>query len=179
MAFDLGGILQKYIGGTSAPNPNETVDHFHQVAQSASPDAISQGLAAAFRSDATPPFGQMAGQLFGQANPNQQAGMLNQLLGGMGPSVLASLMGGAGGGALGGLLGRLSPGGTAAPITPEQASQFTPEQVNQIATHAEQHSPGIVDKMSEFYAQHTGLVKTLGGAVLAIALAKMANNQSS
>ena len=61
MAFDLGGILQKYIGGTSAPNPNETVDHFHQVAQSASPDAISQGLAAAFRSDATPPFGQMAG----------------------------------------------------------------------------------------------------------------------
>lgn len=175
MAFDLGGLLQKYMGGNASSDPNEAVDHFHQVAQSASPDDISQGLAAAFRSDATPPFGQMAGQLFGQANPNQQAGMLNQLLGGMGPSVLASLAGGAGGGALGGMLGQLSRGGTPAPITPDQASQFTPEQVQVIANHAEQHNPGIVDKMSDFYAQHTGLVKTLGGAVLAVALAKMAN----
>ena len=105
--------------------------------------------------------------------------MLNQLLGGMGPSVLASLTGGAGGGALGGLMAKLSLGGTPASITPEQASQFTPEQVQQIATHAEQHNPSIVDKMSDFYAQHAGLVKTLGGAVLAIALAKMAHNQST
>jgi len=177
VAFDLSGLLQKYMGGNMAPNPNEAVDHFHEVAQSASPDAISAGLAEAFRSDATPPFGQMAGQLFGQANAEQRAGMLNQLLGGMAPSVLASLAGRAGGATLGGLLGQLSPGGTPASITPAQASQFTPEQVREIATHAEQHNPSVVDKMSDFYAQHTGLVKTLGGAVLAVALAKMANNR--
>jgi hypothetical protein len=29
--------------------------------------------------------------------------------------------------------------------------------------------------MSDFYAQHSGLVKTLGGAALTIALAKMAD----
>ena len=45
-----------------------------------------------------------------------------------------------------------------------------------IATHAEQHSPGIIDKMSGFYAQHPGLIKTLGGAALTIALAKMAES---
>jgi hypothetical protein len=128
-----------------------------------------------FHSDQTPPFAQMAGQLFGQADPNQRAGMLNQMSGGMGPSVLASLMAGAGGGALGGILGQLTQGGSVhAAITPDKASNLTPEQLEVIAGHAEQHSPGIIDKMSNFYADHPGLVKTLGSAALAIALAKMA-----
>ena len=60
-----------------------------------------------------------------------------------------------------------------------QASQLTPGQVQAIATHAEQHSPGIIDKMSGFYAQHPGLVKTLGSAPLSIALAKMAQSHQS
>jgi hypothetical protein len=174
MGFDLGSLLSQFTSsGTTANAP----DHFQQVAQSASPDLLSQGLSAMFHSGQTPPFGQMAGQLFSQANPNQQAGMLNQLLSGMGPSVLASLMGGAGGGALSGILGQLTQGGRApAAITPEQASTLTPEQVQQVASHAEQHSPGIIDKMSGFYAQHPGLIKTLGAAALTIALAKMAES---
>ena len=174
MGFDLGSLLSKFVAsGTPANAP----DHFQQVAQSASPDLLSQGLSAMFHSDQTPPFGQMAGQLFGQANPNQQAGMLNQLLSSMGPAVLASLASGAGGGALGGIIGQLTQGGTApAAITPAQASQLTPEQVQVIASHAEQHSPGIIDKMSGFYAEHPGLIKTLGGAALTIALAKMAES---
>ena len=175
MGFDLGSLLSQFVGGKTVAN---TPDHFEQAAQNAPPDLLSQGLSAMFRSDQTPPFGQMAGQLFGQANPNQQAGMLNQLLAGMGPSVLASLVGGAGGGALSGILGKLTQGGGApAAITPAQASALTPAQVQEIAAHAEQHSPGIVDKMSGFYAEHPGLVKTLGGAALAIALAKMAESQ--
>ena len=177
MGFDLGSLLSQFTGGGAAAN---ATDHFDKVAQSASPDLLSQGLAAMFHSDQTPPFGQIAGQLFGQANPNQQAGMLNQLLGSMGPSVLASLASGAGGGALSGILAKLTQGsGAPATITPEQASQVTPEQVQQIANHAEQHSPGIIDKMSGFYAEHPGLVKTLGGAALAIALAKMAESRGS
>ena len=172
MGFDLGSLLSQFTGsGTAANAP----DHFDKVAQSASPGLLSQGLSAMFHSDQTPPFGQMAGQLFGQANPNQQAGMLNQILAGMGPGVLASLVSGAQGSGLGAILGQLTQGGTApASITPDQASKLTPEQVQVIASHAEQHNPGIVDQMSNFYAQHTGLIKTLGGAALTIALAKMA-----
>ncbi len=176
MGFDLGSLLQQFAGGGTVSAP-DVQDRFHQVAQNASPDLLSQGLAAMFHSDQTPAFGQMAGQLFGQANPNQQAGMLNQLLSSLGPAALASLAGGAGGGALSGLLGQLTQGGgAAAAITPEQASQLTPQQVQQIASHAEQHSPGIIDKMSEFYAQHPGLIKTLGSAALTIALTKMAES---
>ncbi len=172
MGFDLGSLLSQF---TSSGTPANATDHFDKVAQSASPDLLSQGLAAMFHSDQTPPFGQMAGQLFGQANPGQQAGMLNQILASMGPGVLASLVNGAQGSGLGAILGQLTQGGTApAAITPDQASKLSPEQVQVIASHAEQHNPGIVDEMSGFYAQHAGLIKTLGGAALTIALAKMA-----
>jgi nitrous oxide reductase len=75
---------------------------------------------------------------------------------------------------LSGALGQAA-GSASAAVSPQQASQITPAQVQEIATHAEQHSPGIVDQLSQFYAQHTGLVQTLGSAALAIALAHMAN----
>jgi hypothetical protein len=91
MAFDLGNLLQQYLGGAAAPS-QQAEEHFDQASQNAAPDVLSAGLAAMFRSNDTPAFGQMAGQLFGQANAGQQAGMLNQLIAGMGPAVLASLL---------------------------------------------------------------------------------------
>ena len=176
MGFDLGSLLSQFTSTGTAAN---AADHFDKVSQTASPDLLKDGLSAMFHSDQTPPFGQMAGQLFGQANPGQQAGMLNRILASMGPGVLASLVNGAQGGGLGAILGQLTQGGTTTPaITPDQASKLTPEQVQTIATHAEQHSPGIVEEMSGFYAQHAGLIKTLGGAALTVALAKMAERHN-
>lgn len=58
-----------------------------------------------------------------------------------------------------------------------QASQLTPEQVQVIANRAERHSRGIIDKMSGFFAEHLGLIKTRGGAALGIALAKLAQSR--
>lgn len=175
MAFDLGNILQRYLGG--AADPQAADQHFDQAAQAAPPDLLSRGLSAMFKSDATPPFGQMAGQLFGQSNPNQQAGLLNQLIAGMGPAVLASLTQSGAGGGLGAILGQLTGGNPQAQITPAQAQSITPEQVQVLAEHAHQANPGIVDEISGFYAQHPGLVKTLGSAALTIALAKMAEHR--
>ena len=171
MGFDLSGILKQYIGGGSAQPTGDPADHFHDVAQNAPPQVVRDGLSEAFRSDQTPPFGQMVGDLFRQANPQQQAGMLNQLLGSLNPAVLSSLAASAG---LGGVLGQ-RPGATAPTVTAENAAQLTPQQVQEVASKAEQHDPTIIDKMSDFYAQHPGLVKTLGSAALTIALAKIAN----
>lgn len=166
MSFDLGNLLQQFTGANASPAQAE--QHFDQVAQAAPQAQLSQGLSQAFRSDQTPPFPQMAAQLFGNSNPNQRAGMLNQILGSIGPGVLSSLAGGA----LGGLFGG---GQQQTPqVTPEQASQMTPEQVRQIAEQAEQHNPSVIDRMGDFYAQHPALVKGLGGAALAIALGHMA-----
>ena len=179
MAFDMGSLLQQYAG--DAPPQGDVEEHFDQVAQHAPPEVVSDGLAAAFRSDSTPPFGQMVGQMFGAADPNQRAGMLSNLIAGLAPAVLSSLAS-RGGGGLGSILGRLLPGGAptvargeAPPISPDQATQLTPAEVTQIAEHAEQHNPGIVERMSDFYAQHPQLVKGLGATALAIALGRMAN----
>ena len=90
--------------------------------------------------------------------------MLNQLLATLGPTVAAALAGGA--------LGRvMSPGATE--VTPEQAAQLTREQVQAVVTDANETSPGIADRLGSFYAQHSGLIKTLGGAAMLIAMTKM------
>ena len=167
MGFDIANLLQQYLGGNGAANQSQAVSDFGQVAQTAPRSAVAQGVSEALRSDQTPPFPQMVGQLFDHGDPNQRAGMLNQLIRGIAPSLLSSVAGGA--------LGSLFRGSAApAEVTPEQAAMMTPEQVQQIAAHAEQQNPGIVDRMGDFYAEHPTLVKALGGAALAIALGHMA-----
>jgi hypothetical protein len=106
--------------------------------------------------------------MFGQSNPEQRAGALNHLLRSLGPGILSALGGG--------ILGRLSTQSHGSPsLTPEQASQLSPEQVQDIAARAEQHDPTVLDRIAGYYAEHPQLVKTLGSAALAIALAGVAN----
>ena len=202
MAFDLGNLLQQYLGGAQGANTGRPEEDFDRVAQEAPRETVAQGVTQALRSDQTPPFPQMVGQMFGQSNPNERAGMLNQLIAAAGPSLIGMLSGrgGAGGlgglgggsgglgglggmagglGGLGGILGGLLNGGgngQQPQITPEQASQISPEEVQEIAKKAEQENPSVVDRMGDFYAQHPNVVKGLGGAALAIALAHMASN---
>jgi len=59
-------------------------------------------------------------------------------------------------------------------LTPQQAAQVSPEVVQQLAAHAEKSDPSLIDKASAFYSEHPALIKTLGGAALTIAMAKMA-----
>jgi len=165
MGFDLGNMLQQYLGGGANANQAQAADDFDRVSQNLPREDVARGVTQALRSDQTPPFPQMVGNLFGNGNPDQRAGMLNQLLASVGPSLLS--------GGAGGILGNLLGGGQNR-VTPEQASQLSPDQVSQIAAQAEQHNPGIVDRMGDFYAEHPTLVKSLGGAALAIALGHMA-----
>jgi hypothetical protein len=199
MAFgsDFGRILDQYSDASVQQSPPQQVEQdFDEVSRQADPDMLQHGFNQAFRSDQTPPFGNMMGQMFGQADSGQRAGMLNQLVGALGPAVLGSLLGGRGGmgnmgnmgnmgggmGGLGGLLGSLLGGGGAsqgaAPqITPQDAEKLSPEEVQELANRAEQQHPGIVDQMSRYYAQNPQLFKALGGAALAIALGQIAQRR--
>jgi hypothetical protein len=155
-------LTQAVGGGNAAPQ-------FDQIAQNAPSDVLAKGLSAAFASDQTPAIGSMVGQLFGQSNGAQQAGMLNQLMGALGPAVMAGLAGG--------VLGKvMSPGQTQ--ITPEQAAQLTPEQVEAVVNHANEVHPGVADQLGSFYAQHKGLINTLGGIAATVALMKMKDHLS-
>ena len=189
--MNLGDILDQY-----AARPTSTEADFDEVAAQAPPELLGDGIAQAFRSDQTPAFGDMVGQMFGGSNPSQRSGLLNVLIGALGPAVLGKLGGmlggaggaggtisgggggGGGGGILGSILGGLtgSGGGSAAPqISQADAERMSPTQVRDIAEEAEKSDPGILDRVGGFYAQHPDLVKMLGGAALAIALGRMAN----
>jgi hypothetical protein len=164
-------ILQQYSDPGRA-QPDLVHEHFDQVAQQAAPQDLGTGVAAAFRSDATPPFGNMIGNLFGQSNPEQRAGILNQLVQVLGSGALSSVAGGVLGRVLGGNAGSATP-----TITPEQAQQISPADAAAIAEHAEKKDPSILDRAGEFYAEHPQLVKGLGAAALAIALGRMHGSQ--
>jgi len=155
---NLMGALESMAGGSG-----NVEQAFSQVAANAGQGGLASALSHAFQSDQTPPFGQMVSSMFGNSDPNQKAGILNQLAQSLGPQILAS----GAPGSLGSLLG----GGT--PITPEQASQVSPEDVQAAATHAQQHNPSIVDEASNFYAQHPTLVQGLGAAALGMMMSHM------
>jgi len=174
--FDqLGDVLKQYANSSASGQVGEQVhEHFDQVAQAAPSPALADGLAAAFRSNSTPDFGQMLGGLFNNSSGDQKAGILNQLLASAGPGVLSQLTAAGGGGGLAALLA-----GGASHLTPEQAQSVAPEAVQQLAAHAEKSDPSIIDKASAFYSEHPALIKTLGGAALTIAMAKMAEGSKT
>ena len=119
---EIGSLLQQYKGGSASPSGNVEQD-FQQVSQAVPRSTVSNALSDAFRSDQTPPFGQMVSQMFGQSNGEQRAGILNQLIAGAGSSALS-------GGLLGGLSSLLQGRST---VTPEQAQQVSPAVVQGLA----------------------------------------------
>jgi len=157
---ELKGLAAQYTGG-GAPvgNPSE---HFDQLSKTVDSSTIAQGIAAAMRSDQTPPFAQLASQLFSNGSGDQKASMLNAIL--AAAPQLSSLIPG------------LGSGGT---VTPQQAAAISPDAVQNLAHRAEQHDPSVIDKLSSVYANHPTLVKTLGTAAMVIAIRKVAEKYAA
>lgn len=142
-------VLGRYAQQSHQPPPDVLGD-FDRVAQEAPPEAIGQGLEDAFRSETTPPFEQMVGQLFGRSDPHQRAGLLNEIMGSLG-------------------------GGN--PISPEEANHIPVSEVEAAAADAARQNPGIIQRVSRFYAEHPQLVQTLGQVALSVAMSGMARRR--
>jgi hypothetical protein len=156
MSFsDLLNMVQSYAGVDPKAPPESTTQDFHNVTQAASHDQVAGGLSEVFRSNQTPPFGEML------------AGILGQLIQSAGPGLAGSV--------LGQYLPGLAHGNTQ--ITPEQAQQVPPEAVQDLAKHAEKNDPSIVDQASQFYAQHPQVVQALGAGALAMILNHMSKRR--
>ncbi len=149
---------------TVARRTEDPAQDFQQVARSAPSDVIASGISNMFRSDQTPPFAEMVSRLFGQSDPNQRAGLLNRLIASLGGAIV-----GGGSSGLTGLAGVLNRGA----VTPEATTEISPEQVKQIAAHAEKQDPSVIDKVSSFYSEHPGLMQAAGGLALSVALQHM------
>ena len=180
----VGDVLNRYQGGSPTAPPATVHQDYDIFAQNAPPSAVSEGLSAAFRSEHTPEFSQMASQLFGRASGAQRANILNMLLTTVGPLVVQQILArrkrGTAASGQGGVLGQILRGGSGAPqVTPETADQLDPQDVEDIAREAEKKDPSVIDKISQVYAQQPQLVKVLGGAALAIALGRMAQRRGA
>lgn len=157
--FQSGGVAEEDVHGA-----------FDEVAGNAPSNSIAEGLAHAFNSDQTPPFPEMLAGLFGQSNPQQKAGLLNQIIGALGPTAATQLARNAD---LSGLTDAL----TGANMTPQQAELISPAEVQALAHHASKDNPSIVDMAASFYAEHPTLVKTIGAGALAILMSKISQRR--
>ena len=181
----LGGVLDRYADRGAVRPPDDAVhEDFDQFVRAAPPDAVADGLSAAFRSEHTPPFPLMASQLFGRAGGPQRANILSMLLTTVGPLVVQQILArrkrGTAASGQGGALGQILRGGPGAPpVTPQIADQLDPQDVEDIARAAEKKDPSVIDRISEVFAQQPYLVKMLGGAALAIALGRMAEKRGA
>jgi hypothetical protein len=104
---ELKDLAAQYTGG-STPSGDPGA-HFDQLSKTVDSSTLSQGIAAAIRSDQTPPFAQLASQLFSNGSADQKASMLS--------TILASAP------QLSTLIPGLGSGGT---LTPKQASAHFP-----------------------------------------------------
>jgi hypothetical protein len=185
----IGDVLDRY--GDATPNrlPDTVDNDFDRFARQAPPEAISEGLSAAFRSDQTPEFPLMASQLFGRGTGSQRAGMLNALLAAVGPMVLQQILARrqlgpsksparAQGGGLGGVLGNILRGDGPPRVSPEVAEQVSTQEVEEIAREAEKKDPSVIDRISQVYAEQPELLKVLGSVALGVALSRMAQKRS-
>jgi len=50
--------------------------------------------------------------------------------------------------------------------------------VQELAKHAQRNDPSIIDRASNFYAQHPTLVQALGAGSLALIMSHMSNRKS-
>lgn len=163
---EIGTLLQQYEGASASSPPPSATEDFTKVADRAPSAALSDGLSAAFRSQSTPSFGEMIAQLFSQSDAAQRSGILSHLIAAAGPAA-SSL----------GLPPSLNPlGGAPATAAPGQSQQLSSQAIQRLAEEAQRRDPSIVDKASEFYAQHPTLVKTLGVGALAVIMSHLSQH---
>jgi hypothetical protein len=161
---DVKELLTQYATG-SVP-AGDVATHFQQVAQSVDSAALTQGIAAALRSDKTPPFSELVSQLFTSGSSEQKSTMLKTLVSAIPPerrqqisTVIPEL-------------------GSVLPLSSDAIpTTVAPDSIQKLAQHAEKHDASVVDKMSAVYAAHPALIKTLGATAMTIAMRTIAERR--
>ena len=158
----LDALTQIVNAATQNAQPQQ--QHVDEVMHTAAPDVLSQGLREAFDSQQTPSIGEMVGQMFGQSSGQQQAGLINQIIQALGPAGAAALAGGV-------LQKVMKPGEQQ--VSAAAANQLSPAEISAVVNEAQSQRPELTQQLSDFYAQHSSLIKALGGVALLAAAIKM------
>ncbi len=116
----------------------------------------------------------MLGQLFGRSPAAQKSNVLNTLIATLGPMLASQLLAKHGANRA---AQELQTGKTT--VSPEVAEQIPTTSIEAVAAEAEKKDPSIIDRISKYYADQPALIKTLGGLALAVAMARIAQRQTT
>jgi hypothetical protein len=136
-------VLNQYRNAPAAP-PHVAND-FEAVANEVPRHELGESIEEAFRSDQTPPLEQMVRRLFEHSDPDQRAGLLNRIRESQGQH----------------------------PLTPDEARDVPPAEVERMAAQARDNPP-MLQRISRFYADHPQVVQMLGQAALGVVMNRMA-----
>ncbi len=152
------------IANAISQNSQPQQSHVDEIVRDAPRDTVREGLREAFDAGDTPSMGEQVGQMFGQSSNQQQAGLINQVIQALGPAAAAALAGGV-------LQKVMKPGEQQ--VDADAVAQLSPTEVTQVVNEAQQQQPELSQRLSEFYADNSGLIKALGGVALLAAAIKM------
>lgn len=165
MGFDLGNLLQQHAGHVTANDPDGVAQAFRHIAATQPQSSIAEGISTALRAGETPAFAQIVSQLYLHSDATLRTTLLNLLLDNVSPAMLE---------ALSGSIGQLLTDNGHPQLNSEQVADITPPQVAEIASVAEQHNPGIVDRVATLFSRHADIFNALDSSILKSALGKMA-----
>ena len=152
------------IANAISQNSQPQQSHVDEIVRDAPRDTVREGLREAFDAGDTPSMGEQVGQMFGQSSNQQQAGLINQVIQALGPAAAAALAGGV-------LQKVMKPGEQQ--VDADAVAQLSPTEVTQVVNEAQQQQPELSQRLSEFYADNSGLIKSLCGVALLAAAIKM------
>ena len=152
------------IANAISQNSQPQQSHVDEIVRDDPRDTVREGLREAFDAGDTPSMGEQVGQMFGQSSNQQQAGLINQVIQALGPAAAAALAGGV-------LQKVMKPGEQQ--VDADAVAQLSPTEVTQVVNEAQQQQPELSQRLSEFYADNSGLIKALGGVALLAAAIKM------
>ncbi len=148
-------------------------DYFLRLARVTPRSTMAHGLAAAFRSKDTDPFGQMVSNLYTHSRPEPQFRTLSTLISSLGGQSRISTL--ARYNPIFGELDRLIKDRI---LINRYPPDISPDLVGEVATQAELQNPFTVEKVSRVYSAYPETVKHLGAVPLTVALSSMFERES-
>ena len=168
-----GSLVADYLRGRRGWKSVNLRDSLEHLPYTSSRNTLAHGLATAFRSRDTEPFGHLVSHLYHYSPIPPRIEVLRTLVSNAGGATAVAKF--APDGSYLAELGRLS---NLQAITEREAAEAAPEVVRILATRAEQKNPLTVDKISRIYSGYPEIVKNLGPKPLSITLSSMAEREA-
>jgi hypothetical protein len=161
----ISNIAKMYASGGGATSHEEAGEHYSQVAGAVPSSVLGSVMGPALASLGTEELTQKIFDSAGQMSPEQRGSLVQSLLGGLSASGTDTSS----------LLKDL---GVAQGVASDPASA-TPEDVAQLAAHANENNPDVFHSAMSFFGEHPALVKTFGAVAIGAIIKRLGSGKAA